>query len=147
MVKTKNCVDLPLNDIVQKVYDFSRDFCVLITVMRIAQPRQLQMHLKLVEKETKRFICLDKVLLFELYRQLRQFLSANIEYPCSANRDLGISVKMTENPGEYKIEYEKTKLILDAISANWMMVYERDIFNKITELEDQFGRGRDEIDI
>lgn len=142
-----NCLDLPLNDIVQKVFDFSRDFCIIFTVMRISQPRQLQLHLKLVEKETKRFICLDKVLLLELYRQLNQFLSADIQYPCSANRELGVSVKMTANPGEYRVEYKKTKLILDPISANWMMVYEKDIFNKIAEVEDQYGRGRDEIDI
>lgn len=142
-----NCLNLPLNNIVQKVFDFSRDFCLLFTVMMVPQPDQLQLHLKLVEKDTKRFICLDKVLLMELYRQLNQFASVNIQYPCSAKRDLGISVKMTENPGEYQIEHEKIKLILDPSSANWMMVYEKDIFNKIRDVEDQYSRGRDEIDI
>lgn len=142
-----NCLEFPLNELVQKVFDFSHDFCLVLTAMMIRQPRQLQLHLKLVEKETKRFICLDKVLLLELYRQLNQFLSADIQYPCSASRDLGISVKMTKNSGEYKVEYEKTKIILDSISANWMMVYEKDVFNKIRDMEDQYACGHDEIDL
>lgn len=150
MLKNKKncsiCWEFPLNDVIQKIFDFGHDFCLAFTVMLIRQPRQLQIHLKLVEKETKRVICLDKVLLLELYRQLNQFLNADIQYPCSANRYLGVSVKMTKTPDEFQVEYGRTKMILDPISVNWMIVYEKDIFNKIRDVEDQYARGCDELD-
>lgn len=87
MLKINNlcCVHLPLHNIEQKIYDLSPSFCIALIDVRILEPQQLQIHIQLVEKETNRFICMDKVSLLELIRQLQQFESPDIKYPYNSS--------------------------------------------------------------
>lgn len=134
------CLDLPLHDIVQKVYDLGPNFCISLIEMRIEEPRLLQLHLKLIERETTRHICFDKVILLDLFRQLNQFESADIEYPCCNSRDIGLSVKSTTTPGEYQIVFEKIKLILDSIAVNRLLNIERRLLSDIRDIENTHHR-------
>lgn len=136
-----SCLDLPLHNINQKIYDLGSNFCIALIEVSIENPRQLQLHIKLVERETKRFICFDKVFLLELVRQLRQFESANIVYPCAAARDIGLSIKATTNPGEYQLTFEKTKLILDPTTVKYIILHENKILNTLRDIENHHSRG------
>lgn len=132
---------MPLHNITQKIYDLGANFCIAVIEVKIVEPRQLQLHIKLIEKETKRHICVDKLFLMELVRQLRQFESADIEYPCAAIRDIGLSIKATANPGEYQIAFEKTKLVLDPSAVKFLFAYEDTILNAIRNIEYHHLRG------
>lgn len=138
-----SCSDLPLSDITQKIYNLSSRFCIALIQMKIDEPRQLQLHIKLVEKESARFICLNKVFMMELFRQLNQFESANIEYPCAAAvaRDIGVLVKTTSNPGDYELIFGKIKLILDSDTVKYLLSNERTILNNIRDIEYHHIRG------
>lgn len=141
MSKKRSCLDFSLNNLTQKIFDLSSNFCVALIYMKTTESRQLQIHIKLIEKETKRFICLDKVFWTELFRQLNQFENINIEYPCAATRDIGLSIKTTSNPGEYKLIFEKTKLVLDSITLKYLRMYEHTIWNEIRDIENLHIRG------
>lgn len=129
------CLDLPLYNIVQRVYDLGPNFCICFIRMKIEEPRNLQLHLKLIERETKRFICLDKVILLDLFKQINQFEVADVEYPCCNSRDTGLSVKSTTNPGEYQIIFEKRKLILDTVAVKHLLCIERSLLDDIRDIE------------
>lgn len=135
------CLDLPLNNITQKIYGLSSKFCVALIQEHIDEPRELQLHIKLIERETKRFFCFDKVLLLELFRQLSQFESANIEYPCATGRDIGLLVKIASNPGEYTLQFGKSKLVLDPVAVKNLLANERTILNHIRDIEYLHIRG------
>lgn len=133
------CLHLPLHNIKQKIYDLSPNFCFALIDVKILEPKQLQFHIKLVEKETNRFICMDKVSLSELIKQLQQFESPDIKYPCNNTfRNIGLIVKMTTNPGEYQLVYEKNKkMILDPATVKYIFIYESIILNAIRDMECQ----------
>lgn len=129
------CFDLPQHNIAQKVYNLGPNFCISLIEMHIEEPRLLQLHLKLIERETKRHICFDRVILVDLFRQLNQFEVANIEYPCCNLRDIGLSVKLTTNPGEYQIAFEKIKLVLDSVAVKYLLGIERSLLDDIMRIE------------
>lgn len=143
MLKKNNssCLHLPLHNIRQKIYDLGPKFCIALIKVKIEEPRELQLHIKLVEIETNRYICMHKALLQDLVRQLRQFESVNIEYPCANVRDSGLSVKETSNPGEYQIAFEKTKLVLDPTAVTFLFSYEESILDAIRNMMQHHIRG------
>lgn len=149
------CLDLPLHKMSQEIFDLSSNFCIAIIHLKFSleindltrRRRHLQLHIKFVEKETKRFVCMDTVFLIELYRQLKQFECANIEYPCNAARDIGLSIKETTNPGEYQFTFEKKKFILDPATVKNLLREERDILKHIRDIEHlHFRGGYDQVD-
>lgn len=139
-----NCLELPLNTLYQKIYDLGANFCIAL-IQVIIDKSHCQLHIKLIEKETKRFFCLDKFLLRELVRQLYRFEQANIEYPCTFERNPGILVKLTTIPGEYQIIYQSSKLHLDSASTKYLLLEIDDIFRKIEDIEIYMRQGLDSV--
>lgn len=131
----KTCLDLPLHEIKQKIFNLSSKLTVALLEVNVSEPRQLQLHIRFCERETKRQICFDKLSMLELFRQLRQQECVNIEYPCATVSDIGLSVKPTSNIGEYQIAYGKSKLILDRAAVSNMTVFEVNILSAIRTAE------------
>lgn len=143
------CLDLPIYNLNQKVFELSSNFCIVLIQINIEESHtnQVQLHIKLIEKETKRFICMDKIILLELFQQLNQFESVNIIYPCTIAKDVAISVKMTSIPHEYQIIFQNNKILLDPITVKYLLKVERIILSYIGDVEYHHNRGRDEVDI
>lgn len=141
-----NCLDLPLNNLHQKIYDLGSNFCIAL-IQVITEKSRCQLHIKLIEKETNRFVCLDKFLLMELLKQLYRFERANIEYPCTLERNPGIFVKLTTIPGEYELIYRSRKLHLDSACIKHLLLESVDILRKIENIETYMCEGFDEVDI
>lgn len=139
-------MELPIKDICQKIYHLSAFYCIaLLQLMSDAASSQL--HIKLVEKETNRFICLDKVLLLDLIQQLSQFEKVNVQYPCSSERNSCLSVKLTLIPGEYQVKFQSQKFHLDRTTVRYLLALEGVILQQIKNIEKQQSEGVDEVDI
>lgn len=141
-----NCLDLPAYDICQKIYHLSSIYCIALIQLMTGEA-SCQLHIKLIEKETNRFFCLDKVLLLELIRQLNQFEKVNVEYPCTAERNSCLSVKQTSIPGEYQVKFQSSKLNLDHTTVKYLLAFERIIHKQINDIENRICDGIDEVDI
>lgn len=140
-----DCLDLPLSNLHQKIFDLSQSFCIAL-IQIITDKSQCQLHIKLIEKETKRFFCLDKFLLRELVRQLYRFERANIEYPCTVERKPELLVKLTTIPGEYQVIYRGCKLHLDSTAAKYLLLESVNIFQMIENIEIHMLEGFDTVD-
>lgn len=141
-----NCLDLPAYDICQKIYHLSSHYCIALMQL-MTSSASCQIHIKLIEKETNRFFCLDKVLLLELIRQLNQFEKVNVEYPCTADRNSCLSVKQTTIPGEYQVKFQSNKLNLDHTTVKYLLAVEPIILEQIKNIENHLCEGIDEPDI
>lgn len=106
-----------------------------------------QLHIKLIEKETNRFFCLDKVLLLELIRLLNQFEKVNVEYPCTSERNSCLSVKQTPIPGEYQVKFQSNKFNLDQTTVRYLLALECVILKQIKDIENHVCADIDEVDI
>lgn len=135
------CFDLPFYDMTQKIYHLSSDFCIAVVQMSMYSPRILQLHIKLIEKESKRSVCFDSMSLHEMFRQLHRLESFNIEYPCSDMSDIDLSVSLTSNPREYQLQYRNTEFILDIDTVQQLLDQRYTIFRYIQDIEHQFLRG------
>lgn len=129
------CSEYPECDVVQTVYNLGPKFYIALLQLKFVEPHQLQLHIKLCEKETRRFICIDKIILLELCSQLRQLENVNIVYPCTVSRDLTISVKSTTIPGEYQVNFNRIKLVLDSWAVKNLLLFEPTIYKYIREAE------------
>lgn len=141
-----NCLDLPIKDICQKIYHLSAFYCIAL-VQLMSDATTSELHIKLVEKETKRFICLDKVLLLDLIQQLSRFEKVNVQYPCTAERNSCLSVKLTLIPGEYQLKFQSQKFHLDRTTVEYLLALEEIILQRIKNIEKQHSHGVDEVDI
>lgn len=140
-------MDLPLHEIHQRIYELGPKFCFVLTQIRIESPRTLELHIKLVELETKRSICLDKLTLIELFRQLHQFEHANINYPCTEGRTVELLVKLASKPGEYEVKFGNKKIVLTDTTVKYLFGWEKTILKKIQDIEYLHIRGGyDEVD-
>lgn len=139
------CLDLPLYDICHKVYHLSSKYCVALTESASGSVF-CQLHIKLIEKDTRRALCLDKVLLIELFHQLRQFEKVNVEYPCTSERNYSLTVKETTIPGEYQIKFRSNKFNLDPITVKVLLAFEGVVLEQIKKIENHSCVGRDEAD-
>lgn len=128
-------------DIIQNIYDLGSNFYIGVAQLTHRKPRGLELHIKLVEEQTKRYISLDKVTLLELCTQLRQFEKVNISYPCTSTRNLCISVKLGNNPGDYLVHLNDTKLTLDSVAVKELLSSEKHILKHIGDAENFFVRG------
>lgn len=142
---SSNCLNLPVHDICQKIYHLSSYFCVAL--IQLTGDVSCQLHIKLIEKESSRFLCLDKVLFIELIRQLSQLEKVNVEYPCTAERNSYLSVKSTPIPGEYQVKFQSNKLTLDHIAVKYLLAFECIILQRIKDIENRTCNGIDEVDI
>lgn len=140
-----DCLDLPLQDICQKIYHLSSFYCVAL-IQLFPGDTSCQLHIKLIEKETNRYFCLDKVSLLELIQQLNQFEKINVEYPCTSRRNSFLSVKQTPIPGEYQVKFQSNKFNLDQTTVRYLLAFECLIFNQIKRIENLMNAGTDEVD-
>lgn len=140
------CLDLPLHDVCQKIYHLSSYYCIAL-IQLMTTNASCEIHIKLIEKETNRFFCLDKVLLLELIRLLNRFEKMNVEYPCTSDRISCLSVKQTSIPGEYQVKYQTQKFSLDQTTVRYLIAFESIILKQIKVIENQICIGVDEVDI
>lgn len=133
-------------DICQKIYHLSSYHCLAL-VQLMPDVATCELHIKLIEKETNRFFCLDKVLLIELIRQLKQLERINVQYPCASGRNSILNVKLTSIPGEYQIKFQSEKLNLDQTAVRYLLALESIILEQIKNIEDRMREGVDEVDI
>lgn len=143
---TSNCLKLPLHDICQKIYHLSSYYCIAL-IQLMDTVASCQLHIKLIEKETNRFFCLNKVLMLDLISQLNQFEKVNVMYPCTPEINSGLSVKQTSIPGEYQVKYQSNKLNLDQTSVRYLLAFESVILKQIEAIENCMREGFDEVDI
>lgn len=136
-----SCLDLPLHEIHQKIYGLCSKFRFVLTEVHIESPRSLQLHIKIVELDTKRFICFDKLTLIELFHQLHQFQHPNINYPCTEGRNVEPFVKLASKPGEYEVTLGKNKLIFNETTVKYLFIWEKAILKNIQEIEHLHLRG------
>lgn len=129
----------------QKIFELSSNFCIAL-VQVITGKSSCQLHIKLIEKDTKRFFCLDKNLFRDLVRQLCRFEKANIEYPCTFERDAGLHVKLTANSGEYQVTYNGCKFHLDSTAAKYLLLESVNILQLIEDIEFDMIEGLDTVE-
>lgn len=141
-----HCLDLPKHDICQKIYHLSSYYCVAL-IQSMENAAFCQLHIKLIEKETNRSFCLDKILLLELIQKLNQFERVNVEYPCASGKNSCLSVKQTSIPGEYQVKFQSNKLNLDQTTVRYLIAFESVILEQIKLVENCMREGVDEVDI
>lgn len=145
MLKENCSVDLPMRDVCQKIYHLSSFYCIAL-IQLLTSNTSSEVHIKLIEKETNRFFCLDKILLLELIRLLNRFEKMNVEYPCTSERSSCLSVKQTPIPGEYQVKYQAQKFSLDQTTVRHLIAFESIILRQIKIIENHLFDGVDEVD-
>lgn len=128
-------------DIHQTIYDLGPNFYIGVIRLEHRNPRGLELHIKLTDVETNRLVCLDKVSLLELCTQLRQLERVDIVYPSTATRNLCVTVKSGDRPGEYQLNLNGTKLTLDSLAVTELLSNEKHILKHIGDVEYLFARG------